>query len=182
MCISQAPPPATSEQVLRCRTHILTTFERLVDEADTPPSGLREVAEAAFVRRSGMYRYYPDRAGMVQALARMWAQARALSCPAASSSEDCLEHALSWLAAHPRRARFLALESAKGPDAEGPLVVLTVLPSLEAVAELRADRTGLSGGAALAAVRDEVSLALGSIVYGPLLVSAAMRDADAWAS
>ena len=120
---------------------------------------------------------------MVQALAQMWAQARALSCPVASSSEDCLEHALSWLAAHPRRARFLALESAKGPDGDLPLVILTVLPNLEDAAVGRATRTGETADTALAALRDAVALALGSIVYGPHLITPVpARDLSAWAS
>ncbi len=54
--------------------------------------------------------------GMVRALARKWAMRRAAECVARGDDLACFEDALAWVARHPRRARFLAVESVRASD------------------------------------------------------------------
>ncbi len=168
------PSPETST---RTRYRILAAAEHLIDDLDTPFGGLQPVADATYIDRRAIYRHYATREDLVRALARRWKARREAECGSGLDDVTCFGEALGWLARHPRRARFLAVESVRSAN-EDSIVVLDVLPDLDSVAQAWAASSGESHEAALAAVHRQVAMVLGAIVYGSGLGLLRLEDVD----
>lgn len=177
MCTPTGLVEPSPENSTRTRYRILAAAERLIDEREAPFGGLQAVAEATFIDRRAIYRHYADRDALVRALAARWKTRREAECASASDDVPCLGDALAWLARHPRRARFLTVESVRRAD-ENSNVVLDVLPDLRAVAVAWAQQTTEGLDSALVVVHRQVALVLGSIIYASGLPALRLEDVD----
>ncbi len=178
MCTPTGIAEPTPEKLTHTRYRILAAAEHLIDELEAPFGGLQAVADATYIDRRAIYRHYADREALVRALARRWKARREAECASGTDDVECFGDALAWLARHPRRARFLAVESVRSAD-EDSVVVLDVLPDLTAVAQAWASATGEAVDAARAAVHRQVAMVLGSITYGGGLGDLRLEDVDA---
>ena len=177
MCAPTGNAEPSPENSTRTRYRILAAAENLIDESETPFAGLQAVAAATFIDRAAIYRHYADRDALVRALARRWKARRETECGSGVDDVACFGEALTWLARHPRRARFLAVESVRSAD-EAALVVLDVLPDLDSVAQAWATSSGEDLDTAAAAVHRQVAMVLGSITYGGGLGVLRLEDVD----
>ncbi len=177
MCTPTGTVEPSPENSTRTRYRILAAAEHLIDELETPFGGLQAVAAAVYVDRAAIYRHYADRDALVRALARRWKARREAECTSVLDDVQCFGQALAWLARHPHRARFLAVESVRSADEES-IVVLEVLPDLNAVAQAWAASTGEDMDTVRAAVHRQVAMVLGAIVYGGGLGVLRLEDVD----
>jgi AcrR family transcriptional regulator len=145
------------------REQVLDTFLRLVAERGYGAVSLHDLAEAAAIGRSDLYRLYPDKLALVQAfMARIDGEVLA-GTPAELDPEETVRDRLFDLlmrrfdALRPWRA---ALEAVRRATRRDPLMMLVLGPSLMRSMAAMLEAAGVSAAGLTGAVRQNGLMAI----------------------